>query len=70
MLDEESFKVSRKRSVGRSTRMTKGTNVADKTCIDSDDDDMEFEDAEEEENEDMLNHNLSVFMIDPPKKKK
>ena len=35
----------------------------DQTCIDTDDDDLEFESARQEENEDVMLHELSEFMV-------
>ena len=35
----------------------------DQTCIDTDDDDLEFDNAEKEENEDQILHELSAFMV-------
>lgn len=40
-----------------------GANLMDQTCIDSDDDDLEFDDARKEENEDVLLHDISAFMV-------
>jgi hypothetical protein len=35
----------------------------DKTCIDTDDDDFEFEDAKDEEEEDNYKNNTTAFMV-------
>lgn len=35
----------------------------DQTCIDTDDDDLEFDNAQREENEDQILHDLSAFMV-------
>ena len=35
----------------------------DQTCIDTDDDDLEFDNAQKEENEDQILHDLSAFMV-------
>ena len=40
-----------------------GGNNMDQTCIDTDDDDLEFESARQEENEDVMLHELSEFMV-------
>ena len=38
-------------------------NILDQTCIDTDDDDCEFDDAKKEEEEDNIVSNTSAFMI-------
>jgi hypothetical protein len=38
-------------------------NVMDQTCIDTDDDDFEFEDARKEEKDDIRKHDVSAFMV-------
>jgi len=35
----------------------------DQTCIDTDDDDLEFDNAQKEENEDQATRALSAFMV-------
>jgi hypothetical protein len=35
----------------------------DQTCIDTDDDDLEFDNADQEENEDVLMHETSAYMV-------
>lgn len=38
-------------------------NVMDQTCIDTDDDDFEFEDARKEEQADIRKHDVSAYMV-------
>ena len=47
----------------RQRRDSVGGNKMDQTCIDTDDDDLEFDDANHEENEDIVKHELSAFMV-------
>jgi len=49
----------------RKRRPVKGekVNVMDQTCIDTDDDDFEFEDARKEEREDVRQNDVSAFMV-------
>ena len=35
----------------------------EQTCIDTDDDDLEFDDAQEEEEEDIMVHDRSAFLV-------
>ena len=45
-------------------------NVMDQTCIDTDDDDFEFEDAQKEERDDNRQHDVSAFMVSNAKASK
>ena len=49
----------------RRRRPVKGekVNVMDQTCIDTDDDDFEFEDARKEERDDIRQNDISAFMV-------
>jgi hypothetical protein len=38
-------------------------NKLEQTCIDTDDDDLEFDSAKEEEEEDIMVHERSCFMV-------
>lgn len=40
-----------------------GGNKMDQTCIDTDDDDLEFDNAQKEELEDQTQHELEAFMV-------
>ena len=46
-------------------RPIKGEPVSkvDQTCIDTDDDDFEFDDAKKEERDDIRKHDVSAFMV-------
>ena len=49
----------------RRRRPVKGepVNKMDLTCIDTDDDDFEFEDARKEEQDDIIGNDVSAFMV-------
>lgn len=48
---------------GRKTRIKGQVNQVDKTCIDTDDDDLEFEDAKNEEDDDNYRNDTTAFMV-------
>lgn len=48
---------------GRRTRIKGQVNQLDKTCIDTDDDDFEFESARNEEEEDINRNDTTAFMV-------
>lgn len=48
---------------GRRTRIKGQVNQLDKTCIDTDDDDFEFESARQEEEEDNYRNDTTAFMV-------
>ena len=52
-------------SVHRVRRPVKGDKIdkLDRTCIDTDDDDFEFEDARKEEEEDIKLNDVSAYMV-------
>ena len=48
--------------LSQDVRAAKGKGNLDKTYMDSDDDDEEFDSAYEEEQDDLENHDISAFM--------